>query len=153
MRSVRRTVRGLALLAIVAVVGSGGGGCIGTVADLGGRSTPLPDAGVGPNLTNPAQQALEQYIHGSSKPVFVYFMKPGCGACRAFNPTVRALTAEYQGLVNFVEVDCARSGGLPRYYRIRATPTCVVFRDGREVKRFVGGRSIEAVQQMLNKEL
>jgi thioredoxin 1 len=82
--------------------------------------------------------SFQQMVLDSSRPSLVDFQQPGCSACLAMTPTVEDLAQSFRNRALVGTVDIATERELSSEYRIWATPTFVVIRDGREVARRVG---------------
>lgn len=80
-------------------------------------------------------------------PVVVDFGAPWCQPCRAIEPAMRELAAEYQGrlVVGAVNVDDAPE--LATRYGITGMPTLVFFQGGREVGRLRGAAPKAKLQE------
>lgn len=74
------------------------------------------------------------------------FHLPGCGPCRAMEPTVARLEAE--GL-RVRRVDGSREAGLASQLRVQSYPTFVAVVEGREAGRIVGATSYDELRRML----
>lgn len=68
-----------------------------------------------------------------------------CPPCRALEPIIAAIAAEYEGRLKVVAVDSDPSPELAARHGIRANPTLIVFDGGREITRRVGFASREKV--------
>jgi thioredoxin 1 len=76
-----------------------------------------------------------------------------CPPCRAMEPVLLAIADEYKGRAHVASIDCDREPSLAARYNVRAMPTLVFLRDGREVGRVVGARSRAFVIGMLDRAL
>ena len=72
-----------------------------------------------------------------------------CPPCRAMAPALRQLAGEYAGRARVVSVDTERYPAMVDRYGVLGLPTVVVFREGREVTRLLGLRSIGALRHVL----
>jgi len=68
----------------------------------------------------------------------VDFWAGWCMPCKMVAPVIEELAAEYEGSVTIAKVDVDNEGGLAARYGVRSIPTVILFKDGAEVKRFVG---------------
>lgn len=76
-----------------------------------------------------------------------------CAPCRAMLPMLEALAGEYKAHVRMFSVDCDAEPALAAKYGVRAMPTLVVLRDGREVGRVVGARPKSFVAGVLDRAI
>ena len=68
----------------------------------------------------------------------VDFWAEWCGPCRMLAPAIDAIAAEYEGKALVAKVDVDESQNLAVKYSVQSIPTLLVFKDGKEVKRFIG---------------
>ncbi|MDR0813322.1 MAG: thioredoxin [Oscillospiraceae bacterium] len=68
----------------------------------------------------------------------VDFWADWCGPCKAFSPIIEEIAGEYAGKITVGKVNTDDEPELSARYGIEAIPTVVLFRDGAEVRRFVG---------------
>jgi thioredoxin len=92
---------------------------------------------------------------GASEPdlTLVDFTARWCGPCRTLDAVLTALAGEYAGRVRFVAVDVNDEPALADRFGVRAMPTLVVCRRGREVGRVVGSRPRAFVAGVLDRAL
>jgi thioredoxin 1 len=82
--------------------------------------------------------------------VLAEFGAEWCPPCRAMAPALRRLAGEYAGRARVVSVDTERYPAAIDSYAVLGLPTVVVFREGREVTRLLGLRSLGALRQALD---
>ncbi|KAJ7632842.1 thioredoxin [Roridomyces roridus] len=89
--------------------------------------------------------------------VLVDFYAEWCGPCHALSPILRKLTDERQtksgsplDLVT-IDVDAEEGSQLSQKYSVRALPTVVAFRGGKELGKFVGALNEGGVANFLDK--
>lgn len=81
------------------------------------------------------------------------FTATWCPPCRVLGMTLRGLAGDYSGRVQFFAVDVDVVPALAERFGVRAMPTLVVWRDGREVGRIVGNRPRRFVADVLDQVL
>ncbi|HEY4176445.1 MAG TPA: thioredoxin family protein [Kofleriaceae bacterium] len=79
------------------------------------------------------------------------FTAAWCGPCKQLKPVLTALSTEYKA--DLVEIDVDVDPTQAQLYNVRAMPTVVLLRDGKEVGRFVGARNRAFVSGMLDRAL
>ena len=71
-------------------------------------------------------------------PAIVDFWATWCGPCKMLAPTVDQLADELEGRIPVGKVDVDECRELAVKYGVMSIPTVIYFKDGEEVKRFVG---------------
>lgn len=89
---------------------------------------------------------FETEVLKSETPVLIDFWATWCGPCMRQGPIVEAL-AEEGYAVGKVDVD--QNMALAQQFRVVSIPTLILFKDGAEVKRFVGLTSKEELKSAL----
>ena len=74
----------------------------------------------------------------SSGRVLVDFWAGWCMPCKMVAPVIDELAQEYSGSVTVAKVDIDNESELAARYNVMSIPTVVLFKDGVEIKRFVG---------------
>ena len=85
----------------------------------------------------------------SAEPVLVDFWAEWCGPCRAIAPTLDELAGRFEGRATVGKVEIDENPDVAETYGIRSIPTLLVFQNGEEVRRFVGGASAGELSQAL----
>ena len=67
-----------------------------------------------------------------------------CGPCRFIAPMVDELAVEYTGKATIAKVDVDEAPSLAEQFNVSNIPTLIVLKDGKEVKRFMGGQTKKA---------
>jgi thioredoxin 1 len=96
---------------------------------------------------------FQREVLASKQPVLVDFWAGWCAPCRAIAPTLDALSERFEGRATIAKLEIDENPEVAETYGIRSIPTLVVFKNGAEVKRFVGvtsagelGQALEGVQ-------
>jgi len=77
------------------------------------------------------------------KVVLVDFWATWCAPCRMMAPVLNDVAAELNGNSHVGKVDIQQYQNLATEFKIRNIPTMVLFKDGKEINRFVGIKSKE----------
>ena len=78
---------------------------------------------------------FETEILKSEKTILIDFWATWCGPCMRQGPVVEELAQEGYS-VGKVDVD--QEPGLAQQFKIMSIPTLLIFKDGKEVQRFIG---------------
>ncbi|MGC2235442.1 MAG: thioredoxin [Pyrinomonadaceae bacterium] len=93
---------------------------------------------------------FEADVISSDKPTLVDFWAEWCGPCRAIAPTVEAVAEQFEGKANVVKMNVDENMNVPQQYGIRGIPTLILFKNGKEQERYVGGNiSREKLAEMI----
>lgn len=95
-------------------------------------------------------QEFDSKVVESDKPVLVDFYATWCGPCKRLAPILDELEVEYVGKVKFYRVDVDKARSLANRHGIRGVPTLLLYLNGDEAGRIVGGRSKEVLIQYLD---
>lgn len=83
----------------------------------------------------------------------VDFWAPWCPPCRAQGPIVEKLAGAFSGTAKIAKVNVDENGTVAGKYSVMNIPTILVFKDGAEVKRFVGLQQEAALTTAINEVL
>ena len=74
-----------------------------------------------------------------------------CPPCRVLAPTISLLADKYAGKIAVCKVDVDRVTAVAQRYGVRAIPTVLIIKNGKEVKRLVGLRTEAEYVALLDK--
>ena len=99
-----------------------------------------------------SREQLDKIVKGNGL-VFVDFYASWCGPCMKIAPEIERLSDIYSHVL-FYKVDVGELDDVGTTYSIRAMPTFTLFKDGREMKRIIGGgvTALKKVQEALDDE-
>jgi len=77
----------------------------------------------------------------------VDFYATWCGPCKMFGPIFEETAKENN--INFVKLDVDKHSEIAREYGVMSIPTIILFKDGKEVKRYTGFMSKEQLIEFI----
>lgn len=86
-----------------------------------------------------------------NKVVLVDFWASWCAPCKMMAPVLNDVSEELTGNANVGKVNVEEYQALAQKYQIRNIPTMILFKNGKEVNRFVGVKNKEFLLQEINK--
>ena len=95
------------------------------------------------------QKTFERSIlHGVT---LLDFDAPWCGPCRAQQPAIDALKKSYQGKAAIRKINIDENRDIALHLGIQSIPTIILFKEGREIKRFIGLQTSDTLGNALRK--
>lgn len=92
-------------------------------------------------------------LHSATGPVLVDFSAGWCQPCKALAPTIDAVASQYDGKLTVYKVDIDKAPDTAAGFGISSVPTCIFFKDEKEVDRFYGNQDIRTVKSHVDKVL
>ena len=86
-----------------------------------------------------------------TKPVLVDFFATWCGPCQMQAPIIEELAETIGDQAAVGKLDTEQAAATAGQYGVMSIPTLIIFKDGREAKRFVGVQLKEDLLAELNK--
>lgn len=83
-------------------------------------------------------ESFEEKVLKSPVPVLVDFWAPWCAPCRLMGPLMKKLAEEFEGRLLVTRLNVGPNPITPAKYSIRAIPTLIIFKGGKEVYRRIG---------------
>ena len=81
------------------------------------------------------------------------FNAPWCDPCREQGPIIDALDDAYAGKAAFAKVNIDENQIIAMDLAIQSIPTIIIFKEGREMDRFIGLQAPEALDRALQAAL
>jgi len=88
------------------------------------------------SVTVLTDQTLQSFVDANPIAV-IRFHAPWCGACKMFGPVFDSVAPRVDGAA-FAEVNVDAQPKASSRYGISALPTTIIFRNGKEAKKFSG---------------
>jgi thioredoxin 1 len=88
-----------------------------------------------------------------NKLVLVDFWASWCAPCRMMAPILNDVAMGLSGNSHVGKVDIEQYQSLAQKFKVRGIPTMILFKDGKEINRFVGVKSKEFLFQQIQKSL
>ena len=96
---------------------------------------------------------FEKEIQKADKPVLVDFWMESCGPCYVLSPILEKLGNDFGEKIILAKVNINETPLASQKYQIKATPTVILFKEGKPVSGFVGLRSEEEIRKWLEEAL
>ena len=103
-------------------------------------------------MLNITKSNFEKEVISSEIPVVLDFWATWCGPCRMLSPVLDGLAAEYRDRVRFCKVNVDDEPELSARFGIASIPTLIFFKNGEILKKTVGYREKDELEETL-KEL
>ena len=87
-----------------------------------------------------SSENFEKEVLNSSETVLVDFYADWCGPCKMMAPIVEELAKDLQGKAKVGKINVDENQDLAMEYGVMSIPTLIIFKEGKEFKRFVGVR-------------
>ena len=94
---------------------------------------------------------FDRVIGGSEVPVLVDFYADWCGPCKVMAPALDAIARDRRGDVLVAKLDTDANPNTSANFGIRAIPTIILFRGGREVGRETGAVPRTALENLISR--
>jgi thioredoxin-like negative regulator of GroEL len=79
----------------------------------------------------------------------VEFWMVGCPACARFGPTFGELAEECAPQATVVAIEARENLEASRKFAVRGVPSVIVFKDGQEVQRMTGAKTLAEMREWL----
>jgi thioredoxin len=97
-----------------------------------------------------AGEGLSAVLADESRGVLIDFWSPWCAPCRTMRPHLQRLAEEHRANWRFVAVNAEADADTASSFGVRALPTIVFYREGREAFRFSGTATISSIAGKLD---
>jgi len=83
----------------------------------------------------------------------VDFNAPWCAPCRSQSPIIEKLADKFRGQATITAIDIDENREVALKLGIHSIPTLILFKEGREIQRFIGLQSEESLTRALENVL
>jgi len=104
-------------------------------------------------VTELTDSTFQSTLQSAKRPVLVDFSASWCQPCKALAPTIDKVAGEYTGKLDVYKVDIDNAQEVAASFGIMSVPTCIFFRDGKEVDRFTGNADLRTVKGHVDRVL
>ena len=96
------------------------------------------------------EQNFENEALKNGKLVLVLFWSPGCRPCLTMEPVIEEIAKEFENRVEVGKVNIIENLEIAKKYGVPATPTLIIFKDGKPIEKAVGLRPKQILIEKLN---
>jgi thioredoxin 1 len=96
---------------------------------------------------------LPRFLQEAQQPVVLVFHSRGSKPARTTLPLLGELAADYEGVMQFALADVEQARESLDTYGILSLPTYLIFKQGRQVDRFIGLLTKEKLRERLEASL
>jgi len=81
------------------------------------------------------------------------FSAQWCAPCKAQEPIIKKLIASYKNRASIFEINIDENRELATKHMVQSIPTIIIFKDGKEIKRFVGLQTEHKISKSIDNAL
>ena len=100
--------------------------------------------------TEVMKNTFEKEVVQSDVPVLAYFYLPSCAKCVVMMSAAEGLERQNAPNLKLAKMNITTTQGLAKILDVRSAPTFLVYKDGREIKRFYGDNlSVDGMEKFI----
>jgi len=97
------------------------------------------------------EETFDAQVLNASTPVLVDFYADWCGPCRAMEPALKDVAAEYEGEVMVVKLNVDENPAVQQRYGVMGIPALLLFDGGQLRERIAGAQPRSTIAAMIEK--
>ena len=101
------------------------------------------------NIQEVHESNFDNVVLNSDKPVLVDCWAPWCMPCRAQHPILEKVAEELQGKALIISLNAEENREAAYRLNIHSIPTLLIFKNGKEKRRFVGLQKTDSLSRAL----
>jgi thioredoxin 1 len=99
------------------------------------------------------EKEFEKKVLKSKLPVLVDFYSEWCPPCKMLASVIEEVASEMREKLKVFKVDVQKEPRLASHFEIVSVPTIILFKKGREIKRWVGFQTKEELLKKVERNL
>lgn len=99
------------------------------------------------------EASFDAFVARTELPVLVDYWAPWCGPCRAMAPQFEKAAGDLRQSVRFAKVNTDQAQGIAARAGIRAIPTMVLYRAGKELARTSGAMDAGTLRRWIGEHI
>lgn len=99
------------------------------------------------------RENFEEEVLKSELPVLVDFWAVWCGPCQMLAPSIEQIADEFDGKVKVGKLNIDEEMDIARQFHVSSIPTVILFKDGKAADKVVGAVPIEALRELIGKNV
>lgn len=101
------------------------------------------------NTLKISSENFREEVLNTDKTVLIDFYADWCGPCKMMSPVIDEIAEELEQNIKVGKVNVDENQDLAMEYGIMSIPTMLIFKNGKEDKRFIGLRDKEEIVENL----